>query len=177
MHICNENYNQWFRWRLVAWSAAPSHYLNQSWNIANWTFGNKRSCNLKIYIFPFKKKHLKMSLGKWWPFCYGLNVLNHVGQTYILSLLQSMSAPHFCYSDYLQASKVNSTVVIWGPFYWHGVELIPAWIRNYTQDWITYLFTNLNGRPVEVWTLISNFIPHFIMDELLIHAGIKVNPY
>ena len=29
----------------------------------------------KIYIYSFKKKHLKMSAGKWQPFCLGLNVL------------------------------------------------------------------------------------------------------
>ena len=30
---------------------------------------------IKINTFPFKKMHLKMSSGKWWPFCLGLNVL------------------------------------------------------------------------------------------------------
>ena len=34
---------------------------------------------IKIYTFSFKKMHLKMSSGKWRPFCLGLNVLrpNH----------------------------------------------------------------------------------------------------
>ena len=35
---------------------------------------------IKIHIFSFKKIHLKMSSGKWWPFCLGLNVLTHWGQ-------------------------------------------------------------------------------------------------
>ena len=30
---------------------------------------------IKIHIFLFKKMHLKMSSGKWWPFYLGLNVL------------------------------------------------------------------------------------------------------
>ena len=30
---------------------------------------------IKIHIFSFKKIHLKMSSGKWWPFCLGLNML------------------------------------------------------------------------------------------------------
>ena len=30
---------------------------------------------IEIYIFSFKKMHLKMSSGKWRPFCLGLNVL------------------------------------------------------------------------------------------------------
>ena len=30
---------------------------------------------IEIYIFSFNKMHLKMSSGKWRPFCRGLNVL------------------------------------------------------------------------------------------------------
>ena len=35
----------WFRWWFDAWSA-PSHYLNQCWNIVNWTLRNKLQWNL-----------------------------------------------------------------------------------------------------------------------------------
>ena len=36
---------------------APSHYLNQCWNIVNWTVGNNLQWNLyrKLYIFIKKK--------------------------------------------------------------------------------------------------------------------------
>ena len=34
---------------------------------------------IKIHIFSFKKIHLKMSSGKWRPFCLGLNVLTPWG--------------------------------------------------------------------------------------------------
>ena len=30
---------------------------------------------IKIHTFPFKKMHLKMLYGNWWPFCLSLNVL------------------------------------------------------------------------------------------------------
>ena len=44
-HICVSNSGQlWFRLWLVAYSA-PSHYLNQSWVIVNWTIGNKLQWN------------------------------------------------------------------------------------------------------------------------------------
>ena len=36
-------------------------------------FSEKKS---KIYIFLFKKMHLKISSAKWQPFCPGLNMLN-----------------------------------------------------------------------------------------------------
>ena len=32
----------------------------------------------KIKQFSFTKMRLKMSSGKWWPFCLGRNVLNHM---------------------------------------------------------------------------------------------------
>ena len=36
----------------------------------------------KIQTFSFMTMHLKVSSGKWLPFCLGLNVLNSVGQQY-----------------------------------------------------------------------------------------------
>ena len=45
-----------------------------------------------------------------------------------------------------------------------GAPLL-TWISNHTHhnvwDEITYPFLNFNGATVEVWELISNFIPHF----------------
>ena len=39
-----------------------------------------------------------------------------------------------------------------GPFYWHGLTLIPTWISNYIHyklwDKITYPFLNVNGATV-----------------------------
>ena len=42
----------WFRQWLVAWTT-PSHYVNQCWNIVNWTFRNKLQWNFhrNSYIF------------------------------------------------------------------------------------------------------------------------------
>ena len=58
----------------------PSHYLNQCWNIVNWTLGTKFSgIWIEIYAFSFKKILLKMSakwrqflleLNEWTPMCY-----------------------------------------------------------------------------------------------------------
>ena len=45
--------HHWFRQWHVAWTA-PSHYLNQCWNIVNWTLGNKLqwnfNWNLNIFV-------------------------------------------------------------------------------------------------------------------------------
>ena len=64
-----------FIWWLVAWSL-PSHYLNQFWNIVNWTLRNKLQwIFFEMLAFSFNKMLLKMSSVKWQPFCLGLNVL------------------------------------------------------------------------------------------------------
>ena len=61
----------------------PSHYLNQCWNIVNWTLGKSFSEILtKIHIFSFKNMHLKMLSGNWQTFCLSLNVIT------ITSLIQ-----------------------------------------------------------------------------------------
>ena len=53
-HICvsNQTNHHWFRWWLAAWPA-PSHNLNQCWNIVNLTHRNKLQWNLNwnSYIF------------------------------------------------------------------------------------------------------------------------------
>ena len=41
---------------------------------------------------------------------------------------------------------------------------------------ITYSFPNFKGCPIEVCEWKSYFITHFIVDVILIHVGIKVNP-
>ena len=40
----------------------------------------------EIHTFSFKKMHLKMSSGRWRPFCLGLNVLSVITSEYIIFL-------------------------------------------------------------------------------------------
>ena len=59
----------------LAWTV-PNHYLNQCWNIVDWTFGNKLLWNFyQNPIFSFNKMHFKISSAKWRQFCLSLNVL------------------------------------------------------------------------------------------------------
>ena len=57
--------------------SAPSHYLNQYWNIVNSNLRNKLQWNFnrKPYI-SFRKVHFNMTSAKWPPCCRGLNVFN-----------------------------------------------------------------------------------------------------
>ena len=58
-------------------SMSYCHYLNQCWNIVNWTLGNKLRWNLdrNSYIFIKKKVFWKCHLQKWQPACLDLSVL------------------------------------------------------------------------------------------------------
>ena len=62
------------------------------------------------------------------------------------------------------------TCVTSGPFYKHGLTLIPACISNHKHKkvWceITHPFPNFNGSTVDILEWISNFIPHFLMDVI-----------
>ena len=68
---------------------------------------------IEIYIFSFKKMHLKMSSGKWLPFCLGLNVLTHpihvnLSSNTLSSMMTSWHEDPFCI---LIASLVAAWVI------------------------------------------------------------------
>ena len=44
---------------------------------------NVNEISIEIHAFSFKKFHLKMSSGKWHPFCLGLNVLNDMAHGFM----------------------------------------------------------------------------------------------
>ena len=53
---------------------------------------------IEIHTFSFKEMHLKMSSGKWRPFCLGLNVLTQPYSLYamISSVKYTVTSPGFC---------------------------------------------------------------------------------
>ena len=60
--------------QIIAWSA-PSHYLNQCWDIVNWNLRNKfHEILSQTEAYSFKNMYLKKSSGQWRPFCLGLNL-------------------------------------------------------------------------------------------------------
>ena len=59
---------------------------------------------IEIHKFSFKKIHFKMSSGKWWPSCLGLNVLMETAPERL-----STSILHFSCDD------VNPLIIRWNP--------------------------------------------------------------
>ena len=85
--------------------------------------------------------HLKRSSAV----CLGLNVISaDHGRVRLPTLVFTVPA------DVLTLVPIKTS----GPFYEHGLTLIPAWISNYIHynvwDEITYPFLNFNGVTVEV---------------------------
>ena len=54
---------------------------------------------IRIHTFSFKKVHLKMSSGKWWPFCLGLNVLKRKRHPWEAMTLTSDKSDDFPMSE------------------------------------------------------------------------------
>ena len=104
-HICASKLSHlWFRQWLVAWTAA-SHYPNQCRNIVNWTI------SIEIDTFSCKKMHLKMSSGKWRPFCLDLNVLTTLTHTIVTSFLLNVADWQSLYKQPYLASNLEKIVV------------------------------------------------------------------
>ena len=60
---------------------------------------------IEIYVFSFKKIHLKLSSGIWLPFCLGLNVLKH-REPYA----------NICIVHQLLSSVTCIILAVWGSF-------------------------------------------------------------
>ena len=56
---------------------------------------------IEIYIFSFKKMHLKMSSGIWQPFCLGLNVLRVNSPSEYLPTEESMAINEECVAGWV----------------------------------------------------------------------------
>ena len=98
---------------------------------------------------------------KWLPFCR---------QHFQMDFLQWKCLYHdshfnkICPRGLTDNESSMVQVNIRGPFYWHGLTLIPAGISNHIHykvwDEITYPFLNFHGCTAEVWEWMSNCNPH-----------------
>ena len=88
---------------------------------------------------------LRLTADKW-P--WGLMVMYDLDQIQWPSMTLGPSG------DCMTLSQEYSSLSTNGPFYLHGLTLIPAWISNHmpnkVPDEITYPFLNFNGATVEV---------------------------
>ena len=77
-----------------------------------WSLGtNFSEMSIEIYTFSFKKMHLKMSSGKWWPFCLTLNVVN-IASGKGLWLVTHLAPNHYLNQCWL-VSLTNMNKLLW----------------------------------------------------------------
>ena len=108
----------WFRQWLVTCSAS-SHYLNQCQLVLDWTVGNKLQwCNWNRNWNIFIKKKMKMSSGKWRPFCLNLDMLTcNLARHRIFAIFGDKTSicltdtDHLAKGKYRQVSNISSTLV------------------------------------------------------------------
>ena len=91
---------------------------------------------VEIHTFSFKNIHLKMSSGKWRPFCLGLNVLIYMSDMemqliFLQTLIESLGSMHDiipgicgqCFEIQLSTAKYPMVRRLWAYcpalFYWH----------------------------------------------------------
>ena len=69
----------------------------------------------------------------------------------------------------------------WSPFYYHGLTLIPAWIRNYIHynvwHWSTHPFWNFNGATYKFENAYVISSHALLLMWLLIHASNEAKPW
>ena len=115
-----------------------------------WPLGTRFSeILIEIHSFSFKKMHLKMSSGKWWPFCLGLNVLNRLCPRTTIFIQQILSYRGrltklalqlaFAYHKKLSNLKPAFNLKLWIDFWWRFIIIKNTdsshgafWLKWYT---------------------------------------------
>ena len=139
---------------------APSHYLYQ-WILLIWTLGTNFSENLgKAHTFSFKEMDLKMSFGRRWPFCLGLNVLTAFGNTWLGQIyppLEVYCQPTFLFSNIgWKAALHTSTQRAICSLRWHyqsdesPIQIIYGWLSAILSQ-ITKFMGPTWGPPGSCW--------------------------
>ena len=91
--------------------------------------------SIKIDTFSFQKMHLKMSSGKWQPFCLNLNVLRKQTPMIISSCLNYFYRNMICrYESY----KTYENLIWFNIYYWYFVHTIRWCFASYWNNMIIW---------------------------------------
>ena len=117
-------------------------------------------CKILFVLIPFQHIILHQNFAHAMTAQLSWYVPNFVTNP-VLFLLRAKQFP----LNFNYIGKIVSAMGTMCPFYYYGLTFTTTWISNYTcyRVWyeITYPFSNINGKTIEVWEWISNFIPHF----------------
>ena len=125
---------------------------------------------IEIYTFSFKKMHLKMSNGEWWPSCLGINVLNAMqynvikfsnegGPTLITGALFMMGYPPKPHPK--SRSSITSALVVLS--FWNSAKCMVVSLSRSVQNLKTFglrsdtLWENAIIRYLRLWCVSDGY--------------------
>ena len=115
-------------------SPGRCEYLNQCWNIVNWTPRNKFQWNrIKVHSFSLKKMHLNMSSEKWRPFCLGLSVLRPV-RWILINIWKRIDWPtlHMVYTTFTESTSFDCR---WNSYHTAGDKEMEKRQTGVSKQW------------------------------------------
>ena len=138
--------HHWFRQWLIAWPA-PRHYLNQCWNIVNWTLRNKLQWNLNrnSYIF-IHENAFENIVCKIAAICLGLNVLT------------SVSNYHHYRVRELPTWHAISMIFVFHALMFFVKQISDSHLALLNRLYIQIICANVENCSLEQWTTESAFI-------------------
>ena len=115
---------------------------------------------IKIHTFSFKKMQLKMSSGKWRPFCLGLNVLKLL--CFCIPHRNSLSSPNRKSQSYVSSESWNFSwftlphnkrtwFILGYALMWFGVHQLKKWLST----WLIYITDLLSVSHLSSQTIIG----------------------
>ena len=124
-------------------------------------FAKQQNANLSASIVKNLQRNNSETLGRYYHKLYTLyDYLFHVGPRDVLNMYPGGHA-HW-------PNMWNR--IVWNQFYYNGLNTISPNISNHIPsklwDEIIYPFPNFNSSDIEVWQLISNYIPPLIVDVI-----------
>ena len=111
---------------------------------------------INIHTFSFKKMHLKMLSGIWWPFCPGLNVFTHL--PLVLHICASELGKHW-FRQWLVAYSAPS-------HYLNQCQLITNWTHGNKLQWKFNQNTRLFIHKKSTWKYCLRYGGHFVQGEM-----------
>ena len=130
-----------FRCQAIIWANAEI-LLTGPWGT------NFNEILIEIHTFSFKEKHLKMSFGKWRPFCLGLNVFWRK-RKYETTGIMASKRPSDCWLP--NSPRLNSITSIW-------TEWSPFCRRHFEMHYqrVLFWFFELHRLWYVRWGVIDN---------------------
>ena len=106
---------------------------------------------IEIYSFSSKKMHLKMSSGKWRPFCQCLNVLKSIGiwlaslhrKSFVSKIFLVISIAYWDVGCFMLIGTMSNTYLIVLRYFnwWFSSPIRKSGYRHYYQEYLSYTIT------------------------------------